>query len=752
VDELVCKIDGVVFSNRGTGFFILKAKDGSGSKVSIKGTFPGLNLNIGVKAKFCGNYEIHPTYGKQLIAQSCELLPEKGRNGTITYLINNVPSIGPITAAKLYSVFGDELLNVLENESDKILELDFLTRAQSNAILTEWKKSSELRTVAIFLTDLGLNAAQVRSVYSKFGIDTTQRVKDNPYILYECSNIGFMTADSAARTLGIGVDDIRRVRAMILYIMSELSLSEGHMYVTSKQINDYVKKIFNRTSLDSFSHGEYIAESHYYEALTDLIKQGDVVSKQNRLYLAPHWVYESMSAEYLSGMITKTPRVFGNFQKFLSDFEKNRNLTLSDEQKEAFFALEHSQVCVVSGFPGTGKTLLTSAFVHLFEEARLHYVLMSPTGIAAKRLSQVTGKPAFTIHRALGYGRDGTWEFSASNRFYSDAIIVDEMSMVDSSTFYHLISALDPSTILVLIGDVAQLPSVGAGYVLNNLMNCEDVPCVSLTKIFRQEKQSDIVTVAHSILAGEPVDTTFKPESEFLFLPFEQDKILGEVCKITSRMKEKSTNFQVIAPTYNGDLGVDNLNKELRTVLNSRFAKSKANKLKLRLGENSSKEIYEGDRVMVVRNDYDRMIFNGDVGKVERISLRDDEVQVRIFEWFNQDIINPTYEDKIFKFTVEEAMHVLRVAFACTTHKVQGQEFDYVIMPMTMKYGIMLYRNLIYTALTRAKKKAFIFGDPSAFQFAIGNNRETIRNSALSELIHSHIESQDESMNKCSSM
>jgi exodeoxyribonuclease V alpha subunit len=405
------------------------------------------------------------------------------------------------------------------------------------------------------------------------------------------------------------------------------------------------------------------------------------------------------------------------------------NVALSDEQRQAFMMLNQSRVCVISGYPGTGKTLLISAFVHLFEKFHMHYALLSPTGIAAKRLSQVTGKTASTIHRALGYGRDGDWEFNSHNKYSVDAVIVDETSMVDGATFYHLISALPASTILILVGDSNQLPSVGAGYVLNNLMRCPEIPHVALTRIYRQAKKSDIVTVARSILEGEPVDTRFNKESEFVFLNFPRDKIINEICELTARMKAKNANFQVIAPTYDGLLGVNNLNMELREVLNPEFISGKAAKLK-----HGETDLYEGDRVMVVRNDYDRMIFNGDVGKIQRISLKNDEIEVKIFEWFDQEATTSKYIDKIFTFKVEEARQVLRVAYACTAHKCQGQEFDYIIMPMTMQYGIMLYRNLIYTAITRAKKKVFLFGDPNAFSFAVGNARETVRNSALKEL------------------
>lgn len=743
--EIIAKIEGIVFSNASTGFCILRAKptvvNGSGQdkNVVIKGTFPGANLSIGLKVKFNGmGFEEHPTYGQQFHAQTCEIIPEKGRNGVITYLASNIPSIGPITAAKLYSAFGDELINMLNNKPEEVAKLEFLTSVQSKTILEEWKKSNETRTAALFLADLGLNSYQIKSVYTMFGSESIPKVKDNPYSLYECPGVGFQTADNVARKLGIGADDPRRVRSLILFIISELARSEGHMYCTSDQILESASKVFSRNNLEPFAHGEYISHSDLYSSIDWLKNIGRIYTHNDRIYLYNNWIYESASAECVTEIIKNGPKELGNLEDIIQRFETDKKLVLSDEQRNAFLLLKQSRICVVSGYPGTGKTLLISAFVNLFEENNLDYVLLSPTGIASKRLSQMTGRPASTIHRALGYGFEGKWEFDRSNKYHVDAVIVDEMSMVDGDTFYHLITALTKDTILVLVGDPAQLPSVGAGHVLHSLMDNSIIPHVSLTQIYRQEGESDIITIAHSILLGKEIDTSFKKESEVVFLNFEKEKTADEICKITSIMRGKKSNFQVIAPMYDGDLGVNNLNRKLREVLNTQYSSNRAAKIK-----HGSCDLYEGDRVMVIRNDYDRMIYNGDVGKVHRISIRDDEVEVRIFNWFDYESGTPRYIDKLFTFNIEEARSVLKVAYACTAHRTQGQEFDFVLLPMTMQYGYMLYKNLIYTALTRAKKKVFIFGDSRAFLFAVNNIRETVRNSSLADLINEYSDLRD---------
>ncbi len=727
-DVVIGKVFGILFSNKSTGYFVARVTNEDGEKIVVRGNFPGVNLAPGVKAKFSGRWDNHPTYGRQLSANLCELLLEKGRNGVITYLSNNVKSIGPVTAGKLYAHFGDDLIDVLESSPDRLSECDFLSTKQSAAILEEWKSSSEQRTVSIFLSDLGLNSSQTKSAYTKFGAKTTEEVRKNPYCLYECPGIGFPTADAAARRLGVGRDDSRRVMAMVTYCMADLSYSEGHVYVTSDQVLKHSKRLF-RNGLDHFSHGDYIAEADYYPCLSSLKKSGDVVSDGIKLYLRNNWEYESLAADRIAAVVRSGPRPLGDLSASLAAYEAAHGIELSPDQRKAFLLLSSSRVVSVSGYPGTGKTTLISSFVNLFEANRLDYFLLSPTGIAAKRLSQVTGKSASTIHRALGY-KEGGWEFNSINQFHADAIIVDEMSMVDGETFFRLVSALPSTCILVFVGDDAQLPSVGAGHVLKALLSCPDVPHVSLTKIYRQENQSDIITVAHQILAGERIDVSRRDGSQFVFLHHKPEDVLDEICSLTSLMKEKGSNFQVIAPKYDGDLGVNTLNRRLREVLNADFISGRASKIK-----HGSCDLYEGDRVMIVKNDYERMIFNGDVGKVQRISLKDDEVEVRIFNWFDHESPVPRYVDKVFTFKVEECKSSMNVAYACTTHKVQGQEFDYVVMPMTMQYGIMLYRNLVYTAITRAKKKVFIFGDPVAFSHASTNERETSRNSDLGPLI-----------------
>lgn len=734
METLTSKIASLVFSNKVNGFHVLKVKKDDNTLIRVCGTFPGISLSGGLKAKFTGRYETHPTYGPQFTASTCEVIPESGRSGIITYITNNVPSVGIITASKLYDAFGEDLVQILDSDPNRIRSLQFLTAKQSDSIIEEWSNANESRNSSIYLSNLGLNGNQIKSILSKYGVKARDVLTSNPYSITQCPGVGFSTADQAARRLGIGCDDNRRVKAMILYIIEELCSGDGHMFVNSTQMLGFAnKRLFKKNGIDGFSHGDFLSEAQLYPALQGLLENKELICIDDNYYLTHNYEFENNIAKHIARTLSRESVTFPDLGKFLADHEEGNKIKFSDDQKDAFHLLNKSKVLAISGYPGTGKTTLISAFVKLFEKHNLDFALMSPTGIAAKRLSQVTGRIASTIHRALGYKKDGSWEFHSGNKYIADAIIIDEMSMVDSSTFSHLLDALDNDTIIVMVGDSAQLPSVGAGYVFNNLLSCPDVPHVSLTHIFRQGKTSDIINVAHSILNNKMIDTSHNTESEFVFFNYPENMIVKEICSLTNKLKELDKNFQVISPMHDGELGVNNLNQELRDVLNpSSFAK---NSPYVKSGETG---LYEGDRVMVVKNDYDKMIFNGDVGKISKINLKSDEVEVKIFGWFDQEAPTPRYIDKIISFTVEEARSMLKVAYACTAHKVQGQEFDYVIMPMTHQYGIMLYRNLIYTAITRAKKKVFIFGNPSAFLSAVNNIRETIRNSNLNQMISEH--------------
>lgn len=548
------KIENIVFSNIESNFFIAKLKSDD-DIISFKGTFPGVLLSIGQKVKIRGYWVDNQKFGKQVHAVSCEVIPEKGKNGVVSYLTGHVKSIGIITASKLYDRFGEELITILESDPERIREAEFLTSLQIESILKEWSEASESRTSAIFLTDIGFTPNQVKSIFEKYGKDTRKRIQANPYDSMYCSGVSFQSADTAAFRLGGSPDSPNRIKSFIIYTVNQLSNSSGHVFCTSDQIKEHISYLFKKSSITHFSSGPFLTDSQFYPNLSEIIKDGLLIDNDGCIYSPFFWKCENDSSDFLGGALNTPPRDLGDLDSLIKEFEESKGVSLSDEQRDAILKLRDSSIFVVSGFPGTGKTLLVSAFVYIFEKANLDYKLLSPTGIAAKRLSQVTGKPSSTVHRALGFDSE-SWKFDRSNKYHVDAIILDESSMVGITTFYHLLDALKRNTIIIFIGDREQLPSVDSGKVLDSLISCPDIPHVSLTRIYRQDKASDIIKVAHSILNNRPVNTSFNKDSEFIFLDYPKESVVSEICKLSSLLKEKKKQFQVISPMYGGIWGL----------------------------------------------------------------------------------------------------------------------------------------------------------------------------------------------------
>jgi exodeoxyribonuclease V alpha subunit len=438
------------------------------------------------------------------------------------------------------------------------------------------------------------------------------------------------------------------------------------------------------------------------------------------VYLPELYRYERDGAVKLSQFMAPS-KLDIDLRTFLDDYQRGNQIDLSDAQREAIQKLIENKILVLTGLPGTGKTTLIRAIVRLFKAAGVASLLMAPTGIAAKRLSAVTGEQASTIHRTFGW--TGTsWQFNSSNKFGVGAVIVDEMSMVDQELFYRVLDALHPATMLVLVGDDAQLPSVGPGNVLRELLACPSLSHVRLTHIFRQSQQSTIVIAAHQINKGQaPKLEGRQPNEEFQFL-LTQDEglIVQRIVQLAVKLKAKDANFQVLSPKYDGTIGVHALNIAIREQLNPLNGQKehKVGKLHFR----------EGDRLMVVKNDYKLNVSNGDMGKLTAIDRN--HLLVRIHG------VGKDQPDTYVEIPKSAALHMLRLAYCITVHKCQGSEFDTVVMPIVRSQGRMLQRNLFYTAITRAKKKCILIGDVASVYKAVGNDKVVQRNTVFARAIN----------------
>ncbi len=574
------------------------------------------------------------------------------------------------------------------------------------------KTSSELSE---FFSDKDVTSAHIQGVYQSFGVEAKDVILANPYELVKVPIFDFSKVDEIADRMGLKQEDPRRFEGAVFWVLREAS-SNGHLCVRRGDFVSHLGSLSRQGDVAGF--GDKLAEQLSAAIARMVEKKAVYLDTRVGVYLPQHYRFERDSARLLADFITPM-KLDVDLPEFISSYETVNSITLSEAQRDAVTKLVNNKVLALTGLPGTGKTTIVRALVHLLKRIGYTFTLMAPTGIAAKRLAYLTGDDAYTIHRAFGF--DGTdWMYNQENKYPVQAVIVDEMSMVDQELFYRIVSSLNPGTFLVFVGDDAQLPSVGPGNVLRELVHCDLVPTVRLTQIFRQSETSDIVLNSHRINRGEPIQTKGS-ESEFQFVPIlDEEKIRDLVVKMAVKLKSKDANFQILAPKYDGTVGVNALNEALREALNppepgkTEFS---AGTLKVRIG----------DRVMVIKNDYKLGIYNGDMGKV--VGLTSDALVVRIHGAGEGGI------DMNVDIPRKEAMSKLRLAYAITVHKSQGSEFDTVILPMVKSHGRMLQRNLFYTGVTRAKKRVWLLGESGAIAKAIANDDVIQRNTGLSYAI-----------------
>lgn len=704
-------VRSVIFN--AASYYILDVAPQGGVPFTAKGNLFGLDrITPGVALSVKGVWGRNGRYGKQLQIQSWGF-----PSSTSEYSLKDLMTVGlgfdPEVAKALMTSFGKKVFEKLRDP--EALAKAFPEKSpELQACVLKFERSLSIQALSRVLRDGGLSSSDIEACVVRFGMNAPSLLKDNPYRLMEIPGFAFEKADALAFRFGYDTSNPQRLEGAVLWALNEASRN-GHLYLKRGDIPQLAREVERK--VPALPGGDFSS------AFSELEARGAiVVDKKSGVYSKEFYEYERGSAEILSEML-RPSALQVDLGPFLEEFERSAQLELSEAQQEAVRQLVDHKVLTLTGLPGTGKTTAVRAIVRLFEVSRATFALMAPTGIAAKRLSHVTGHPASTIHRALGY--DGVaWKHGPDNKFVVDAVIVDEVSMVDQELFYRLVSALRPDTMLVLVGDDAQLPSVGPGNVLKELVACPSVPSVRLTRIFRQAAQGDIVLNSHRINKGEEPDFGDpKGGSEFCLVRVSsEEKIRDYIVRMAKKLKDRNSNFQVLAPKYDGPVGVNSLNVHLRDVLNPSGPPEWSGR---------TQNFRVGDRVMVVKNNYKKGVYNGDVGKL--LHAGKSQLIVRIY-----GVGNDT--DLEVAFTEAEAEDYLRLAYAITVHKSQGSEFDTIIMPVVHSQGRMLQRNLLYTAVTRAKKKVWLLGAESAVQQAIENNRVQKRNTALGAAVSGVLE------------
>jgi exodeoxyribonuclease V alpha subunit len=718
-------------THRTEDYYVLSLETSStfyGKGITVVGHAFGVRQLVeGAPIECLGEWVKHPKYGRQFSMHGWR--PWAEDTVGVRIFLQSCMGLMPQVTEALVQAFGAKVFQVFADTPEEIAKViraaaseDVFVVGQENieALVTEvlglWSFAQTSADLAEFFGDQEVSSQQMRGIFRLFGAKAREVIEANPYELVRVDTFSFPEVDLFAQRFGVDSSDPRRYEGAVFWVLRE-SARNGHLCVRRGDLVSVLMELSYENR--AFQHEPGLSEG-LAAAVERLSARGSVVVDPNvGVYTPENYAFERDSARLLAQFIGPV-ELSVDLPQFLAEYQDLNGITLSPEQRAAVEQLASNRVNVLTGLPGTGKTTVIRTFVRLFEHAGISFALVAPTGIAAKRLGNVTGHPATTIHRMFRFNGI-EWQHNRENKFPIGALIVDEMSMVDQALLFYILEALEPDTMLVFVGDDAQLPSVGPGNVLRELIHCPAISSVRLTQIFRQKETSDIVLNSHRINRGEGLVMTKGSQSEFRFVPLSDEaEIQRLIVQMAVKLKERDANFQVLSSKYDGDVGVNALNEALRAALNPPApgkAEFSAGLFQARVG----------DRLMVIKNDHDLKVFNGDMGKL--VGVDGDTLVVRIHGAGEDGL------DMLVNIPRAEAASKLRLAYAITIHKAQGSEFDTVILPLVRSQGRMLQRNLFYTAVTRARSKCWLLGDQIAVQKAIANDKVILRGTAFGRSI-----------------
>ncbi len=723
--ELSGQVESIVYRNDENGYTVIELA-GENEMITAVGIMP--MVSVGEHVKLYGTYKNHPSYGQQFSATACERSMPENLDGILKYLSSGaIKGVGPATAGRLVKEFGADTLSVLENDPVRVAKIKGISVDKAMDISMKLKQVVGIRELMVYLQSFNIDAKCAVAIWKYFGNQAISHIEENPFILCdERLNISFDTADTIAKHQNRSDDDRFRVRAAIAHVLNHNKLN-GHTCLPYDKLIEVTAKML---SLELVS-----VETALKEMVEDGTLISEYISDKEFIFTSSMHSSETYISARLSMLLRFPAMKIENAEEKIERIEKHENISYASLQKEAIKEALTKGMLILTGGPGTGKTTTLNAIIRLLKENGQKVTLCAPTGRAAQRMSELTGEEAKTIHRLLevSFDIDEKPQFKKNehNMLNCDAIIVDEVSMVDCSLFESLMRALPLSCRLILVGDCDQLPSVGAGNVLSDLIGSVTVPVVKLTEIFRQSMKSLIVTNAHKIVNGEN-PTLNTVDNDFFFIQKHSgDDVAFTIADLCTRRLKNTYSYsclediQILSPTKKGMLGTHELNNRIQSIINPKDSSKReisVNYYTLR----------EGDKVMQNKNNYNinwvkdngefgEGIFNGDIGILEEVNTSSHLVKVR-------------FDDKVALYD-QDSLSDLELSYACTVHKSQGNEFECVVMPVHNFAPQLMYRNLLYTAVTRAKKMLILVGDQNALYRMVQNNKRILRFSGLKEFL-----------------
>ena len=716
MEKLQCVIERITYHNEENGYSVIKVSArGFSDIITAVGTMS--EAHVGSVFILYGSWKVHPKYGRQFAFQRYEETLPATINGIKKYLGSGlIKGIGPVYAGRIVKTFGEETLNILDNEPDRLSEVPGIGKVRLEKIKNSWIEQKEIKNIMVFLQSHDVSTSLAAKIFKNYGQQSIHIVTENPYRLAdEIWGIGFTTADTIAKKLGFGHEKFERLRSGILYTLKKLS-ELGHCFAYRDELLKAGSELLETTSelIDS--------------TLDKMINSSDVICEpannqtSDAIYLTMYYYSEVGTANRLLRILNAGRIQYINMAGIINEWTSDdiNAIHYDETQLKAIKAAIENKVLVLTGGPGTGKTTTTLGIIRAYREAGAKILLAAPTGRAAKRMSEVTHMEAKTIHRLLEMKLAEGFQRNEDNPLQGDVLIVDECSMIDIILMNSLLKAVPDNMTLILVGDVDQLPSIGAGKVLSDIILSGAVPVVKLEKIFRQAQKSRIIMNAHKINHGEMPYLT-DHNSDFIFIPEEDsetaaersekasDEIINLCTQVLPSQRIKPEDIQVLTPMKRGAVGSVNLNQRLQAALNPEGLSLKRAGIDYRVD----------DKVMQIRNNYEKSVFNGDIGFISAVNVDDGEL-----------IVNFDGRKVIYDIT---ELDELVLAYAITIHKSQGSEFPYVVMPLMMSHYIMLQRNLLYTGVTRAKKGLILVGEKKAVFIAVKNNKIETRNTRLIE-------------------